>query len=267
MKRKPFFAGRFYPGSKAMLLEELKSYVPSEKRKVKALGIISPHAGYVYSGKVAGETFSKVALPDRIIVLAPNHTGMGKKISLWPNGEWETPLGISKIDDELSKMIQDNFDKVAQDTQAHLMEHSLEVQIPFLQYLKDDFKFVPITLGHLSLEDCSRLGKGIAKAVKQSGKDVLIVASSDMTHYENAKTAEGKDKLAIAKVLELNPEGLFNTVRGERISMCGVIPSTVMLFAVKELGAKSAVLVRYTNSGETSGDYDQVVGYAGMYII
>jgi len=266
MKRKPFFAGRFYPASKAMLKEELRSYVPENKDKVKVIGAVSPHAGYIYSGKVAGELYSKVELPKKIIILSPNHTGMGTNISLWPDGSWETPLGEIEIDIDLSSKIKNKFEKIKHDTDAHLTEHSLEVQIPFIQHLRQDCKIVPITLSRLSLEDCKELGLAIAKTIKESGDDILMIASTDMTHFEDSSQAEKKDMLAIKEIEDINPDGLYNTVRGNQISMCGFIPTTCMLYAAKEMGAEKGILVKYSNSGETSGDYDEVVGYAGMYV-
>ena len=267
MKRKAVFAGRFYPGASDVLKKELESYIPGSSNKIKAKGIVSPHAGYMYSGRIAGEIYSKIELPQKFIILSPNHTGMGAKISLFNEGNWETPLGQIKVDSSLAEKIGKNFENVKNDFDAHLMEHSLEVQLPFIQYFRDDFQIVPLTLSHLSLEECKKLGIAIAKAISESGEDVLIIASSDMTHYENAKQAEKKDKLAIAQIENLNPEGLFQTVRENGITMCGVIPATVMLFAAKELGGTKGVLVKYSNSGEASGDYDEVVGYAGMYVI
>jgi len=237
-----------------------------DAKRIKVMGIVSPHAGYVYSGKVAGETFSRVVLPDKYIILAPNHTGIGPHISLYSSGTWETPLGSIEVDSELAQKIRDKLENIKEDVSAHMMEHSLEVQLPFLQYFKKDFKIIPFSLGRLTVKECSSLGRAIAEAIRESDEDILIVASSDMTHYESAKQAEKKDKLAISNIEKLDPEGLFETVRSNGISMCGVIPTTVMLFAAKELGAKKGTLVKYSNSGETSGDYDEVVGYAGLYV-
>jgi len=266
MKRKGVFAGRFYPGSAGALKEELISYTIKDALRVKASGIIVPHAGYIYSGRVAGEVYSKVELPDKFIILSPNHTGMGAAVSLYPKGSWETPLGSVEVDEKLSQKISDNYSKIKEDAEAHAGEHSLEVQLPFIQFFKKNFSFVPITLQHLTVEECKNLGIALAKAIKDSKEDVLVVASSDMTHYESAKAAEKKDRLAISQIEALNPEGLHRTVRENGITMCGVIPATVMLFAARELGAKKGTLVKYSNSGETSGDYDEVVGYAGLYV-
>lgn len=266
MKRKAVFAGRFYPGTADSLKEELDSYVNDKAKRVKALGIVSPHAGYIYSGKTAGEVYSKVHLPDKYIILAPNHTGIGANISLYAKGSWQTPLGSVEVDSDLAEKILNKYNKIREDESAHMMEHSLEVQLPFIQYFKKDFKIVPLTLMHLSLEECKGLGLSLAETIKESKEDILIIASSDMTHYESAKYAEKKDSLAISQIEEVNPEGLYNVVRNNGISMCGVIPTTVMLYAAKELGAKKGTLVKYSNSGETSGNYDEVVGYAGLYV-
>lgn len=266
MDRKPFVAGRFYPASKKMLLEELGSYSLADKNKQKAIGIVSPHAGYVYSGAVAGEVFSSVQLPSRFVVLSPNHTGMGLRISMWPSGSWQTPLGEAVVDEDLCSKIASKSDAVKQDTEAHLMEHSLEVQIPFIQYHADAPKIVPITLSNISLDECARLGNTLGSVIESEKDEILIIASSDMTHFEDAKSAKSKDDLAIERIVNMDPEGLYNVVRDNDISMCGMIPTACMLFAARHLGGKKGTLVKYSNSGETSGDYDQVVGYAGLYV-
>jgi len=266
MLRKPVFAGRFYPEDKASLKKELSSYVHENAERIKAVGIVAPHAGYIYSGAVAGETYSKVVLPHKYIILSPNHTGAGSNISLYAEGGWETPLGEASVDKNLAKKISEKFKGITSDVSAHMMEHSLEVQLPFIQYFVNDFKMVPITLSRISVHDCEKLGKAIAETIKETKDEILIISSSDMTHYESAKRAATKDNLAIEKILELDPEGLFETVRGNGISMCGVMPTTVMLFAARELGAKKGNLVKYSNSGDVSGDFDEVVGYAGLYI-
>ena len=229
MLRSPAVAGQFYPGSEASLLKTLSALVPEiqpEDRK-EALAVVSPHAGYIYSGGVAGETFARVKVPESIVILGPNHTGNGAPIAL---------------------------------------EHSLEVQIPFLQYIQKDLSIAPIVVSHVPYESCVAVGQGLAAAIKSYGKPVLIVASTDMTHYESRQAASAKDSLALARIQELDPEGLYNTVIGKRISMCGIMPATVALIAALALGAKKAELVRYTDSGETSGDTSQVVGYAGLVI-
>lgn len=264
--RSPAVAGMFYPADSKSLNAELDRLTPVTAKKKTAIGIISPHAGYIYSGAVAGELLSAVTIPKKIIIIGPNHTGVGPAASIMPKGIWSLPNGDVNIDSDLAERIISNTEILTPDSLAHEREHSIEVQIPFLLHQRSDIEIVPITLMGLSLESCRELGHSIAKAIKLLDEDVLIVTSSDMTHYESAESAERKDKMAIEKVLALDPEGLLNVVMGNHISMCGVIPTTVMLFAAKELGAKKAALLRYTNSGEVSGDYKQVVGYAGMMV-
>ena len=264
--RSPVVAGTFYPADAKALNAELDRLIPSENEKRKAIGIISPHAGYIYSGAAAGELISAVTIPEKIIILGPNHTGIGPAASIMIEGRWSLPNGDVNIDSGLAGKIMSNAEILTPDRSAHQREHSIEVQIPFLLHQRQDIDIVPITLMGLSIDSCRDLGHSIALSIKSSDEDVLIVASSDMTHYESAESAERKDSMAIEKVLSLDPEGLLEVVRGNRISMCGVIPSAVMLFAAKELGARKASLVRYTNSGEVSGDYERVVGYAGMMV-
>ncbi len=264
--RSPAVAGTFYPAGAESLNTELDRLTPFIAKKKKAIGIISPHAGYIYSGAVAGELISSVIIPKKIILIGPNHTGLGSPGAVMSEGTWDLPNGTVNIDSGLAGKIINNSKILTSDKTAHQREHSIEVQIPFFLHQRHDIDIVPITLMGLDRNLCRELGHSIAKAIKSVDEDVLIVASSDMTHYETAESAERKDKMAIDKVLALDPEGLIDTVTLNQISMCGVIPATVMLFAAKELGAKKASLVRYTNSGAVSGDYEQVVGYAGMMV-
>ena len=264
--RSPVVAGTFYPAGADSLNAELDRLTPFKAKKKKAIGIISPHAGYIYSGDVAGQLIASVTIPKKIIIIGPNHTGLGPVASIMSEGIWSLPNGTVAVDIDLAEKIISNNKILSPDKSAHQREHSIEVQIPFLLRRRSDIKIVPITLMGLSIDSCRELGHLIARAIKSVDEDVLIVASSDMTHYESAESAERKDKMAIEKVLALDPEGLLEVVTRNHISMCGVIPSTVMLFAAKELGAKKTSLVRYTNSGEVSGDYAQVVGYAGMIV-
>lgn len=264
--RNPAVAGMFYPGTRDSLERELGSLIPKGRVRKKARGVISPHAGYIYSGGVAGELFSSVEIPEKIILLGPNHTGLGAMGSVMTSGEWRLPNGTVRIDSTLAGRLVGGSQVLTEDIMAHLREHSLEVQIPFLLHERVDIEIVPVTLMGLDVESCREVGLAVAGAIRSSGEDILIVASSDMTHYESQESAEIKDRKAIEKVLDLDPEGLMEVVRKNDISMCGVIPATIMLFAVKELGAKKASLVKYSTSGDVSGDYDQVVGYAGMIV-
>jgi len=269
MLRSPAVAGQFYPGSEASLVQTLKNLVPGiqpEERK-QALAVVSPHAGYIYSGGVAGETFGQVQVPENVIILGPNHTGQGAPVALMDQGAWDMPMGQVPVNKELAVQIAKKSPLVEIDDVAHRFEHSLEVQVPFLQYMQKDLTIAPIVVSHVSYETCAAVGHGLAAAIKDFGKPVLIVASTDMTHYESRQSASAKDGLALDRIRALDPEGLYNTVVGKRISMCGIMPTAVTLIAALALGAKKAELIRYTDSGETSGDTAHVVGYAGFVII
>lgn len=266
MRRAPAVADQFYPGDAKTLTHMLTELVPAGGQRQQATAVVSPHAGYVYSGKVAGETFSRVAIPEDVLILGPNHHGMGAEVALMAEGEWEMPLGTVPINAELARLLLAESGLIEADTLAHRFEHSLEVQVPFLQYLQPRLHLTPLVISHLAFATCQEVGQAIAKAIRAYAKPVLIVASTDMTHYESRASASVKDKKAIERVLALDPTGLYNTVLGNRITMCGIMPTTIALIAAMELGATTAELVRYTDSGETSGDTDQVVGYAGFVV-
>ena len=266
MKRKPAVAGQFYPSSPSRLSEQVRGYVNENAVKEKAIGIVSPHAGLMYSGAAAGAVFSKITFPRTFVLIGPNHTGFGSAVSIMLSGQWEMPTGELSINEKLARRIREKADIIEADTMAHSMEHSLEVQLPFILYYSSDVKIVPIVLMSDSLETCRLIGEAIADAITELKNSVTIVASSDMSHYVTDSVARDKDKKAIDRVLALDPEGLYNTVKKEGISMCGFMPVTTMLFAALKLGAKQAELVKYMTSGEVSGDYNYVVGYAGMIV-
>jgi AmmeMemoRadiSam system protein B len=276
MLRHPAVAGHFYQGTAEALRKQVQGFIIPGAKKVKALGILAPHAGLLYSGAVAGSVYSSVELPDTFILIGPNHTGLGASVSLMSSGRWETPLGTVDIDEQLAAAILKKSKHIHEDTLAHLREHSLEVQLPFIQYFKQAFKIVPLQMLDTALTTCLEVGQAIAAAIKERGvrsadddperHHVLIVASSDMSHYERAATAKEKDSKAIHQILNLDPTGLYRTVRDNGITMCGYGPAVAMLAACNALGASRAELVKYANSGDVSGDYDQVVGYAGIVI-
>jgi len=276
MLRQPAVAGHFYQGTAEALRKQVQGFIVPGAKKVKALGILAPHAGLMYSGAVAGAVYSSVELPDTFILIGPNHTGLGASVSLMSSGSWETPLGTVDIDEQLAAAILKRSSHIHEDSLAHLREHSLEVQLPFIQYFKNVFKIVPLQMLDTGLTTCLEVGKAIAAAIKEFGvpsaadeskrRHVLIVASSDMSHYERASSAKEKDSKAIDRVLNLDPPGLYRTVRDYGITMCGYGPAVAMLTACNALGASRAELVKYANSGDVSGDYDQVVGYAGIII-
>ena len=266
MIREPVVAGQFYPASPSQLKEVIRGMVDEEAKKEEVIGLISPHAGYIYSGPVAGATISRIKFKDTFIIMGPNHTGIGKPLSIMTEGVWKTPLGEVEIDSELAKQILATSSYLEEDYGAHQHEHSIEVQIPFLQYFKTDFRLVPIMLSYSTGATYKEIGKELAKAIKDLNKEVVIIASSDMTHYEPQESAQWKDAQAIEAILELNEDELLKRVDELRISMCGYAPAASLISAAKELGAKRAELVRYQTSGDTTGDYSSVVGYAGIII-
>lgn len=270
MQRNPAVAGQFYPGSSSRLNSMVESMVLKVKPE-RVIGAVSPHAGLMYSGYVAGALYSSITISQVFILLGPNHTGLGPIASIMSEGEWLIPTGRFKINSEIAQELLSRSDILSPDTKAHLFEHSLEVQLPFIAYRAHQEgkalpEIIPIVLGPIGIDDCRSLGEIIAQLIRDLRLDAVIIASSDMSHYEKDSIARQKDQKAIERILDLDPEGLFRTVKEERISMCGYIPSTVMLFAAKGLGARTAKLVKYMTSGEVSGDYDQVVGYAGITV-
>jgi AmmeMemoRadiSam system protein B len=266
MKRAPAVAGQFYQGNAARLHDQVGSYIIKDTLKEKIIAVLSPHAGLMYSGHVAGAVYSAIHIPRTFLLLGPNHTGFGPALSMMSSGLWEIPSATFEIDSELGSRIKDKVPFIVEDMQAHRYEHSLEVQLPFIAYLSKDCRILPITIMRASVDECAVAGKGIAEAIKASPYDVVIVASSDMSHFEQDAIARKLDSLAIKEVLALNPEGLYSTVLRERITMCGFIPSTIMLYAALELGAREARLIKYATSAEVSGDFDRVVGYAGIIV-
>ncbi len=266
MIRRPAVAGQFYQGEKERLIEQVGKYIDPHSAKETVSGIVVPHAGFIYSGPVAGAVYSSIKFPATFVLLGPNHTGLGPGISLMDDCEWEIPVCAFEVDRKLAAKISVNAPQITRDNQAHMFEHSIEVQLPFISYFSNAVKIVPISLLSASLYDCLELAKGIAKAVRSVDYPVVIAASSDMSHYLPDKTARQKDKMAIDKMLEVDAEGLYETVMKEKISMCGVLPVTVMLAAARMLGANSARLIKYATSGEVSGDFDSVVGYAGIVV-
>jgi MEMO1 family protein len=266
MIRQPAVAGQFYTGDGKKLRAELETLVALSPSREKVIGVVAPHAGYIYSGAVAGLLYGRIEIPPTVIILGPNHHGYGARAALFPAGEWLTPLGAVRLDDALAELVLRHAPLVEEDSTAHHYEHSLEVQVPFLQFLNPDVTIVPICLGFGDFARCSSLGQGIADAIREYGRDVLIVASSDMTHYESAAAARAKDDLAIREMLALNPGGLLRVCRTEGITMCGVVPATVMIVAALALGATKSELVRYATSGDVTGDNRQVVAYAALTV-
>ncbi|MBW1784931.1 MAG: AmmeMemoRadiSam system protein B, partial [Deltaproteobacteria bacterium] len=236
------------------------------QKKEKVLGLVSPHAGYIYSGNVAGAVFSRAALTKTVIVIGPNHRGAGASFAVMVDGAWNMPWGDTNINKRLADLLIAQSAWLTADDRAHMYEHSVEVQLPFVHHTRPDFEFVPIVAGWADFVVCEEIGLDIAKAIRGYGEPVVIIASTDMTHYESQESAKRKDQLAIDRILALDPAGLLDTVTRNNISMCGVIPTAITLAAAKELGAAKAHLVDYATSGDVSGDFSQVVGYAGFII-
>jgi len=268
--RHPAVAGRFYPRDAEGLREEVNSYLsqggPTVQASATAIGCIAPHAGYIYSGHVAGAVFARITIPQRCIVMCPNHTGVGRALAIMSEGEWETPLGNVPIDSELAASLKERFPGLQEDASAHRGEHAVEVELPFLLARQPKLSFVPIALGTTRLDVLEQLGLAIADVISATKSPVLIVASSDMNHYESDAVTRAKDHWAIERILTLDARGLHEVVGQQNISMCGVGPAVAMLTAAKKLRAKSAELVKYATSGDVSGDRDMVVGYAGVVV-
>ena len=266
MQRQPAVAGQFYPGSESTLRGALSGMIPEQAVKRAVRGIISPHAGYIYSGAISGQVFSRITIPDTVLIIGPNHHGAGAAAALYPDGEWVTPLGVTAINSRLNSLLLQHGPYLRSDTVAHDHEHSLEVQLPFIQYLRPDVTICALCLGQGDYPPLRDIGCGIAAAITEYGGEVLIVASSDMTHYESADVARQKDRQALERVQALDGKGLLEICRLQRITMCGVAPATVMIEAALTLGASQAELVAYGTSGDVIGDNRQVVGYAAVTV-
>lgn len=265
--RRPAVADRFYPGSPGILSRTIQDLFPEPRpaAQQKVLAAVSPHAGYVYSGALAAKTLCSIDIPETVIILGPNHHGQGAAVSL-STDTWEMPLGKVPIDQEIAEYLVKDSDQIEIDETAHIFEHSLEVQVPFLQLLQKNLQIVPLVLAHISYALCQRVAESLARTIKNSNKNILILASSDMSHYESRASSEQKDRSALEQIERLDPAGLYHTVHDMRISMCGVIPVTIALLAAIACGARQAQLIGYTDSGYVSGDSKAVVGYAGVVI-
>jgi len=277
--RSPAVAGSFYAGDSKSLNIQIENCflhkigpgkIPpvNPKKENNIIGLISPHAGFMYSGPVAANGFYKISLgvsPDTIIILGPNHRGFGEDISIMAKGKWKTPLGELEIDTDIAESILSNSKIIKNDKKAHQFEHSIEVQLPFIQYIfGNGIKFVPICMTHQDINTDIKIAHSICSSVVN--KNILIIASSDFTHYETQEYAKNIDRQAIDAILKFNPQKLYHIIYRQNLTMCGPGPVTTMLIACKALGAKKAELLKYATSGDVSGMYDQVVGYASLII-
>ena len=266
MIRPPAVSGRFYPSDAKKLALEIQQYTAGKTQESAVRGCIVPHAGYMYSGHVAGAVYSEIKVPTRCILLGPRHFPGGEALAIISEGSWHTPLGDAQIDSELATQLKQSCPFLREDRIAHQREHSLEVHIPFLQQLSPNLRFVPVVLATHRYRELEALGHALAKVIKAQKEPVLLIASTDMNHYESDLITRAKDRKAIDRILELDPRGLHDTVRSEDITMCGVAATVAMLVAMRDLGATQAELVRYATSGDVTGDREQVVGYAGLVV-
>src|ERR1700736_5569850 len=266
MVRLPAVAGSFYPSDPAELSAQISECLTpkngSASRNVKAC--LVPHAGLMYSGQVAGAVFSSIKIPKKIVVLGVRHRPPGSPAAIMSNGQWRTPLGDAEIGHELAEKLRVTCPLLTEDAVAHSKEHSLEVEIPFLQVLNPDFRFVPIALGTAHFESLVSVGEAIGGVLAAGKDEVLLVTSSDLNHYEDDATTRVKDGKAIEQLLSMDARGLYDVCRKEEISMCGLGPAVAMLTALQVLKASKAELIRYATSADRGGDPSAVVGYAGM---
>lgn len=279
--RQPAVAGKFYPRNPSELATMVDGFsfrgpsagnflnntgadATTTRTRTTAQACLVPHAGYIYSGRVAGAVYGTVKIPSRVILIGPRHYPIGEDLAVVSSGKWLTPLGEATIDIPLAQELKRACHSLREDELAHRREHSLEVQLPFLQRARPDFTFVPIVLGTDRWEALENIGHALAAVISAQHEPVLLIASSDMNHYEPDDITRVKDNVAIERLLALDARGLFDTVRRERISMCGYSPTVCTLIAARELGTHHAELVRYATSGDVNGDREQVVGYAGM---
>jgi hypothetical protein len=268
MIRLPAVAGRFYPDDPERLRSTVDSLLAASvaPQKIRARACLVPHAGYIYSGQVAADVYARLEIPERVILLGPRHFPRGVALAVLSDGAWQTPLGMASVDHPLAEKISSACPLLREDAVAHSGEHSLEVQLPFLQRLAPKFAFVPIVIGPARWETLEALGRALALVIAEEREPVLLIASSDMNHYESDTVTRVKDRKAIDPILALDPRKLFDTVREENISMCGYAATVAVMIAAGELGATRVGLVRYATSGEVNGDMQEVVGYAGMVI-
>jgi MEMO1 family protein len=267
MKRKAYVAGYFYPSGRQELEDMVSGFIDPCAEKKDAVAVICPHAGLIYSGQVAGSVYSSVKLPDTVVLLGPSHGYMPHKVAIMPGGIWEIPFGDIPVEGHLALDIIKNAPWVKEHGEAHAHEHSLEVQLPFLKYLNPQVSIVPILVSYSAdYSDLIKLGESIAASIEDFGENVLIISSTDMSHQVPQETARKKDFMAIDKIFEMHPKKLYEVVQENNISMCGFQPTTATMVAAQVLGATQAELILYQTSGDVTGDYNEVVGYAGIRI-
>lgn len=263
--REPAVAGRFYPGAPDELRDEVERLLASAGRSAgPAVAAMAPHAGYVFSGPVAAEVFASIQVPDTVILLGPNHTGLGPRVSVYGGRAWRMPWGEVPVATELARELADRLPGAQADADAHLREHAIEVELPFLCARRPDVEIVPVVLADLSETEALELGRALFEII--GDRDLLVVASSDMSHYLPEDEARRVDRVALEPLLAFDAAGLYRTVRDHRITMCGVLPATAMLAYAERAGARDPELLGYATSADASGDTSRVVGYAGVIL-
>ncbi len=269
--RQPAVAGQFYPAGASEIETTLEKLIPTAPTKRKAIAVVCPHAGWMYSGHTAGLVYASVDIPDRVILIGPNHHGAGSRYAVYGSGAWHTPMGDVPVAEPLASALLDSCDLLTEDARAHIQEHSLEVQVPMLLRANPNVQIVPLVIGGGWPESGGRgelkdIGRALAQCVRDFGKPVLLVASTDLNHYEDQETSHRKDKLVLDAIVNLAPDVLMDQVIDAGVSMCGVAATYIVLWAALGLGAKHAELVEYRTSGDVSGDFTRVVGYGGVVI-
>lgn len=269
--RQPAVAGQFYPAEASEIETTLDALIPATTLKRKAIAVVCPHAGWMYSGHTAGLVYSSVEIPERVILVGPNHRDAGSHYAVYSSGAWHTPVGDVPVAEPLAAELLENCELLAEDTRAHTQEHSLEVQLPMLLRANPNVHIVPLLIGGGWPESGGRgelkaIGHALAQCVKEYGKPVLLVASTDLNHYEDQETSHRKDKLVLNEIVRLDPDAMMDRVISADVSMCGVAATYIVLMAALGLGAKRAELLEYRTSGDVSGDFTRVVGYGGVVI-
>lgn len=266
MIRQPAVAGSFYPAESSRLSALLTDLLDDKIEAQPVKGVIAPHAGYVYSGRVAAQVFAVAKIPKQVILIGPNHHGLGDNAAVSGATSWQTPLGNCPIAAQLRDKLVEQIGILHIDDLAHQQEHSLEVMVPFLQVRQPQVEIVPIALGHLSLEGCLKLGREIAQVVEDFDDDILLLSSTDMNHFATADQSQQLDFMAITAMTSYDHRTLYQVVRENGISMCGVLPTIVVMEAAHDLGAAECQLIDYAHSGQINGDNSRVVGYAGLVL-
>lgn len=262
--RAPHVAGTFYPQNAGELRQFIQQHLSVTSHALKAKALVLPHAGYIYSGPTALKVISHVSIPDTLLLIGPNHYGVGSDFALFGEGEWETPLGAVKMDERLAKKILASSPDIIDEPLTHSAEHSLEVIVPMLQMQNPRCKIVPLIVGTLDAHRSRLVAEDIAKALLPPREDFLIVISTDMSHYEDDEVTRRKDHYALEAITHLDGEGLLEAARKYRITMCGLMPVYMLLSMKDALGIKKATLVEYATSADATGDKSRVVGYAGF---